>query len=144
MSPIIIYSQNKLLNQVSQFGGLKSQVHFERLKAELGRYPRVEDLFFINFKIEVDPSKVNKIELGVKIDPRLYDVYKTDNKSNELISVSLNTEESLKNLKISLENSLYTSRALMHARRLLSIYLLAQTNQMGIFLFILIENILSY
>jgi hypothetical protein len=69
--------------------------------------------------------------LGVKIDPRLYDIYKTDNKSKELISVSLNTEESLKNLKTSLENSLYTSRALMHARRLLSVYLLAQTNQMG-------------
>ena len=69
--------------------------------------------------------------MGVKIDPRLYDIYKTDNKSKELISVSLNTEESLKNLKTSLENSLYTSRALMHARRLLSVYLLAQTNQMG-------------
>jgi hypothetical protein len=133
LSPVIVYSQNKLLEQLSQFGGLKSQVHFERLKAELGRYPRVEDLFFISFKIEIDPSKVAKLELGVKIDPHLYDTYKTDNKSKELISVPLNTEETLKNLKTSLENSLYTSRALMHARRLLSVYLLTQTNQMGIF-----------
>jgi hypothetical protein len=77
LSPLIIYAQNKLISRVNEKGGIISQLHFERLKAELGRYPRVEDLFFINFKIEIDPSRVKKVEIGVKIDPHLYDIYKS-------------------------------------------------------------------
>ena len=59
---------------------------------------------------------------------------KDDNKSKELISVPLDTNQSMKCLRESLENSLYICRALMHARRLLSLYLLAHTNQTGLVL----------
>ena len=55
----------------------KNQPHFERLKAELGRYPKIEDLFFLDFKIEIDPSKLKQVELGVKLDPRVHDIYKS-------------------------------------------------------------------
>ena len=72
-----IYAQQKLLKQVEKLTGSRKQAHFERLKAELGRYPRIEDLFFLSFKIEIDPSQLKKVELGVKIDPRVHDIYKS-------------------------------------------------------------------
>ena len=53
----------------------KKQAHFERLKAELGRYPRIEDLFYVDLKVQLDRDYINKIDLGVKIDPRVHDVY---------------------------------------------------------------------
>lgn len=59
------------------------QPHFERLKAELGRQPRADDLFFIQFKIQIDPSKVKPLNLGVKIDPRVHDIY--DSKTEKSI-----------------------------------------------------------
>ena len=69
---MIILAQNKLLKQV---GSNTQQPHLERLRAEIGRYPRIEDLFFMSFKIEVSPDKVPKTELGVKIDPRVHNIY---------------------------------------------------------------------
>ena len=70
-------AQHKILKQLeASNGGLsKTQPHFERLKAELGRYPRVEDLFFLNFKIVIDTAKLKKLETGAKIDPRAHDIY---------------------------------------------------------------------
>ena len=56
-----------------------------------------------------------------------------DNKSKELISVPLNKAQSIKNLTDSLDNSLYISRALMHARRLLSLFLLSHSNEYEFF-----------
>jgi hypothetical protein len=51
------------------------QPHFERLKSELGRKPKAEDLLFIQFKIQIDPSTIKPLNLGVKIDPRVHDIY---------------------------------------------------------------------
>ena len=70
-----MYAQHKLRKQVEKTGPNKIQPHFERLKAELGRYPRIEDILFVNFKIQVDPNQLKKLELGVKIDPRAHDIY---------------------------------------------------------------------
>jgi len=75
LSPVVILAQKKLIKQVNLLNPNKKQAHFERLKAELGRYPRIEDLFFSNLKVQLDPDYVNKIDLGVKIDPRVHDVY---------------------------------------------------------------------
>lgn len=75
LSPIIAYSQHKLIEQVAKLGENKTQPHLERLRAELGRYPRIEDLFFINFKVEIDTSKLKSVELGVKIDPKAHNIY---------------------------------------------------------------------
>ncbi len=68
-------AQHKILKQMESMGVNKTQPHFERLKAELGRYPKIEDLFFLNFKIVIDTTKLNKLETGVKIDPRAHDIY---------------------------------------------------------------------
>ena len=38
------------------------QPHFDRLRAEIGRYPRIEDLFFLNFKVEIDPGLLRNRE----------------------------------------------------------------------------------
>jgi hypothetical protein len=103
----------------------------ERFKKELGRYPRTEDLFFINLRVVLDPSQVKDIELGGKIDPHAHNIYTDHNKSRVLISHSLDIDMSLGDLKKSLESSLYTSRLLVHSRRLLALYLLAETNQKG-------------
>ena len=56
-----------------------------------------------------------------------------ESKAKELISVPMDVSHTVNDLTLSLENSLYQSRALMHARRLLSLYLLTQTNQSGSF-----------
>lgn len=69
---MIVFAQRKLIKQT---GGV-AQSHLERLRAEIGRYPRMEDLLFMHcFKIEINPEKVVKTELGVKIDPRVHNIY---------------------------------------------------------------------
>jgi len=70
-----VNAQHKILKQMESMGVSKTQPHFERLKAELGRYPKIEDLFFLNFKIVIDTTRLNKLETGVKIDPRAHDIY---------------------------------------------------------------------
>jgi hypothetical protein len=75
LSPIIINAQHKLTRHLESIGLNKSQPHFDRLKAELGRYPKIEDLFFLNFKIVIDTTKLKKLETGVKIDPHAHDIY---------------------------------------------------------------------
>lgn len=65
---------------MARFGKNKVQPHLENLKAELGRYPKIEDLFFINFKIELDASKIKKVELGTRIDPRTHNNYPSNKK----------------------------------------------------------------
>lgn len=45
----------------------------------------------------------------------------------------LNKAQSLKNLSDALDNSLYISRALLHARRLLSLFLLSRSNETDFF-----------
>lgn len=72
------------------------------------------------------------MDLGVKIDPRVHDIYQTENKAKELISVPLDTDHTIKNLNDSLEKSLYICRTLLQARRLLSLYLLTQSSHPGI------------
>ncbi|CAF0895749.1 unnamed protein product [Brachionus calyciflorus] len=133
LSPVIAYCQHKIIGQLSKDGDTKVQKHLERLRAELGRYPRIEDLFFINFKIEIESSRLDQLELGVKIDPKVHNIYENDNKSKELISVPLDVDQTLGDLKDAMENSLYHSRALLHARRLLSLYLLTKTNHTDFF-----------
>lgn len=45
----------------------------------------------------------------------------------------MNKAQSLKNLSDALDNSLYISRALLHARRLLSLFLLSRSNECEFF-----------
>lgn len=72
---MIVYAQHKLIKQA---GPDAKHVHLERIKAEIGRYPRMEDLLFMHFKIEINPEKVTKSELGVKIDPRVHNIYSSN------------------------------------------------------------------
>lgn len=74
----MIHAQKRLIKQTTKNNSNNVQPHFEKLKAELGRYPTIEDLYFFNLKVEIDPDKLKKIELGVKIDPRVHDIYKSD------------------------------------------------------------------
>ena len=75
LSPVLIHAQKRLIKQSARYEPHSVQPHFEKLKAELGRYPTIEDLYFFNLKVEIDPDKLNKIEMGVKIDPRVHDIY---------------------------------------------------------------------
>lgn len=74
LMPVIVYAQNKLIKQTRMLSQLK-QPHMERLKGELGRYPRVEDLFFINLRVVLEAEQVKPLELGVKIDPTAHNIY---------------------------------------------------------------------
>lgn len=130
LSPLLIFSQHQLKKHLgitndSQLTG--KQPHFDRLIAELGRMPRPEDLFFIQFKIKIDPSLVQPLGLGVKIDPSVHDIYNDGERARQLISIPLDTTQSFINLKEAIKDTLYTARALIHARRLLSIYLLGKS-----------------
>ncbi len=69
---MVVFGQHKLLKQA---GPNAQHAHLERLKAEIGRYPRIEDLLVMHFKIEISPEKITKSELGVKIDPRVHNIY---------------------------------------------------------------------
>ena len=67
LSPVIINAQQKLLRQL-ELSGNQTQPHFERLQAELGKYPRIEDLFFLNFKSEIDLDRLKKLDAEIKLD----------------------------------------------------------------------------
>ena len=69
LSPVIINAQQKLLRQL-ELSGNQTQPHFERLKAELGKYPRIEDLFFLNFKSEIDLDRLKKLDAEIKLDSK--------------------------------------------------------------------------
>lgn len=83
LGPIIAFGQQSLKDKVAKSSALQKnramakQPHFEYLKSQLGHYPRIEDLFFVNFKIQIDPSSIKPIELGVKIDPKVHNIYKS-------------------------------------------------------------------
>ncbi len=106
------------------------QPHFVRLKAELGREPKPEDLLFIQFKTQIEASAVKPLNLGVKIDPRVHDIYDGE-RAQKLISVPLDISQSKQNLKDAIVDTLYTSRMLIHARRLFTLYLLSKSKQTG-------------
>ncbi len=62
LSPIIINSQNKLKKKLI-FSGARPQLHFEKLKTQLNRYPTIEDLLFLNFNFEIKDiiNRTNKV-----------------------------------------------------------------------------------
>ena len=78
LSPVIIHAQKRLIKQSTRLSAKNVQSHFEKLKSELGRYPTIEDLYFFNLKVEIDTDNLKKIELGVKIDPRVHDIYQSN------------------------------------------------------------------
>ena len=68
--------------------------------------------------------------MGVKIDPRVHDIYDGE-RARKLISVPLDISQSKQNLKDAVVETLYTSRMLIHARRLFTLYLLSKSKQTG-------------
>lgn len=125
ISPLVLSAQNKLLRQL-ELNGNSMQPHFTRLKAEIGRYPRIEDMFFLNFKVELDPSCFRKDDAEtIQVEEKKK---KDENRAKELISVPLDVKQSTDCFEESLGTSDYNSRQLVHARRLLSLYLLSQTS----------------
>jgi hypothetical protein len=58
-------------------------------------------------------------------------VIKGGERAKQLISVPLDISQSKQNLKDALGDTLFTSRSLIHARRLFSIYLLSKSKQTG-------------
>jgi hypothetical protein len=99
LSPILIFAQHQLRKQVVQWASNRSspalsrtskkdkrtktqqpndplrQPHFELLKDKLARDVTVEDLFVNNFTVVVDPSNIKPLNLGVRLDPRVHDIY---------------------------------------------------------------------
>ncbi len=65
MSPVVINAQNKLNKKLESNGNI-IQPHFERLKAELGKYPNIEDLFFLQLKVEIDSIRFTNTENDIK------------------------------------------------------------------------------
>ena len=100
----------------------------------MGRDVTAENLFFIKFKIKVDLSTIKPLNLGFKIDPRVHDIYNGGERAKQLISVPLDINQTMLALKEALQNTPYTSRVLIHCRRLMSIYLLSKSNQGGMLL----------
>ena len=142
MSPILIFCQHQLRKQIAINAAdaekrntldipILRQPHFERLKAELGRQPKPEDLLLIQFKIQIEGSVIKPLNLGVKIDPRVHDIYENGERAKKLISVPLDIAQSKQMLNDALGDTLYTSRLLIHSRRLFSVYLLSKSKQKG-------------
>jgi hypothetical protein len=92
LSPILIFTQHQLRKQVIQRAsnhvtlqlinkqkGKSSdplrQPHFELLKNKLGHEVTAEDLIHHSFTVIVDPSNIKPLNLGVRLDPRVHDIY---------------------------------------------------------------------
>lgn len=132
LNPLIINSQHQLRNKLRETGHLR-QAHFERLREELGRNPRMEDLFEVNFQLNTSANlfKISEEEKKTESEIKLQDL---TTQVNNLVTVPLDMAESRQQLIDSLSSVELSDRSVFHSRRLLSIYLYTQTSHQGKYL----------
>jgi len=88
-------------------------------------------MLFLNFKVEIEPNRqAKKAEADLTVAQKKK---KEDNRARELISVPLDLAHTFKTFEEALGLSDYNSRALVHARRLLSLHLLSQSSHYEFF-----------
>ena len=140
LSPLVINSQHQLYRQLEDRGAVH-QVHFEKLKNNLGRYPSMEDLIKNNFNFVASENKnlfkMNQLnENSLKLSLNL----ELNNRGKELITVPIDAEESMKRLSETMCKIKFIDRSVFHSRQLLSVYLLTQTNNYGKDLFLVLSR----
>lgn len=88
----------------------------------------------------LNPPETASIEAGAHIDPEGHNLYNPALDSLQLVSVPVNTSETLERLNEALNSRQYSGRALEHCRKLLTLFLAGKQN--GIFAY-LFQHLLS-
>lgn len=103
------------------------------MKNNLGRYPNMEDLIKNNFNFVSSENKnlfkMNNLTEGNPLRQSMN--IELDDRARELITVPVDTEETVKHLTETLCTVKFIDRSVFHSRQLLSIYLLTQTSHYG-------------
>lgn len=117
VKPLIACAQNQLINRITSSGGCLENS---------SRITTTNDKDYLNLELNVKFG--DKKDLAELIGPLPDAEDKTDPNSNSvwakrLCRVPLNIDKTMESLKLSLDRTEYTTRALRHSRRLLSLYL---------------------
>ncbi|XP_078534120.1 cilia- and flagella-associated protein 54 isoform X2 [Lissotriton helveticus] len=122
VTPLLVYAQRHLIVRIQQFNGPNvPQPHFINYTSEHG--VKVNSRNFIGKQLHVATKSKDSINPGGHIDPEGHNIYEDGKRAKSLVCVPLDVKDSLKFFRESLNKSKYTSRALKHSRKLLSLFL---------------------
>lgn len=113
---MLIVAQRKLAERVKEHDGPSASQPVIKVSKETG----------IAKEFIIVPAEYESIEPAVHLDPIGHDVYSGSTEALRLISVPIDINESLSNLREALDIKHHTARVLEHSRQLLLCYLAGQ------------------
>ncbi|XP_064633928.1 cilia- and flagella-associated protein 54-like isoform X3 [Lineus longissimus] len=129
VNPLLVQAQRKLTVQLEDAGGeLPPQEHYRVAEDEIGGRVTAHKYTNLQLKLNVALDQLSEIDPGAHIDPEGHDAYSGGTHAMKNISVPLDVEASLDSLRVALDASQYTARALFHSRKLMVLYLAGQQN----------------
>ncbi|XP_052282343.1 cilia- and flagella-associated protein 54-like isoform X6 [Dreissena polymorpha] len=126
--PLLVQAQRKLSEVIQELGGqAPPQPHFQKLMARLNTVVTARTYLTQQLELAIDKSKLPPVPPGAAIDPLGHGLY-TSKDALKNVSVPLDPQYSLSVLYEAFDKAQYTSRALVHSRKLLILYLANQQN----------------
>jgi len=126
--PLLVQAQRRLTDIVQELGGKSPpQPHFAEQEARLNSVTTARIYLTQQLKLVLDKSNLPAVPPGAAIDPLGHGLY-TSKDALKNVSVPLDTLHSLSVLQEAFSQSQHTSRALMHSRKLMILYLANQQN----------------
>lgn len=130
--PVMIHAQHEIRRRVEEHHGENvTLVAWD----ESGKTVTLNNENYISSSLQtqpIDKDATFQINIGGYIDPAAHDVYGGGKRALALSCVPYLVDTSLDHLHSTLEKSLYFSRALIHSRRLLGLYLASQYNKRAV------------
>nr|XP_039269408.1 cilia- and flagella-associated protein 54-like [Styela clava] len=129
IAPILIHAQHEILKRVQQYGGESALQLAVNNKGERISF---DNHNYVTASLQIqplDPESASNVNIGGFIDPGAHDVYEGGKRAFALSCVPYDVNSSLWNLHENLKKSRYISRALIHSRKLLGLYLASQYNK---------------
>lgn len=129
IAPIMIHAQHELVKRTKEYGGENA---LQLAVNDKGKRVHFNNHNYITASLQMpplDPDTATHINIGGYIDPAAHDVYGGGKRALALSRVPYDVNNSLWNLHENLKKSRYISRALIHSRKLLGLYLASQYNK---------------
>ncbi|XP_052780184.1 cilia- and flagella-associated protein 54-like isoform X4 [Mya arenaria] len=126
--PLLVQAQRRLSESIQELGGkTPPQPHYQQLMMKMNSVVTARIYLTQQLELVVDKSNLPPVPTGAAIDPLGHGLY-TSKDALKNVSVPLDAPYSLSVLYEAFDKSQYTSRALMHSRKLMILYLANQQN----------------
>lgn len=128
INPIMIHAQHEIAKRVTSYSRKERIVSAFNEKEEK---IILSNRNYITARLHISPmdqESASGVNIGGYIDPKAHDVYGGGRDALALPRVPFDIDESLSNLHKTITKSKYMSRALLHSRKLLGLYLSSQHN----------------